>query len=261
MSCTIGGHTFLKQLKWYKSLSESKFRYEEGCFLIEGRKAINQVFLRTPQSIVEILTSEEQQDFERRYNVPCRVISEHQLHRISSVKTSQGIIAVVKIPDKTYLNELPDIIGKKILLLENLQDPGNVGTLIRTAAAFNYSGVIMSSQCADPFSSKVVQATSGSLFSIWIRKSDSYLDLIKKLKIKGFKIFAADVRGEPHVDFSIAPNHVIALGSEGSGLTQKLLDQVDICFSIPIEFTNAESLNVAISGGIVMFSGMLGKGW
>jgi RNA methyltransferase, TrmH family len=188
-------------------------------------------------------------------------VTEAQLHLISSVKTPQGVAALVKIPADSYTNVLPSAIGNRVLLLENVQDPGNVGTLIRTAAALNYSGIIMSNQCADPFSSKVVQATSGSLFSIWIRKTKDYLHIVDSLKQKNYKVLTADVHGEPHVDFSTAPNHILVLGSEGSGLTENITERTDVRFLIPIESSHAESLNVAVCGGIAMFAGAMGKGW
>ncbi len=253
--------TALRPLKWYRSLSESNFRKEEGYFLVEGIKAIDQVFSCSSKSIEEILLTKDLLERKSFGDIPCRILTNQQMQMISSVKTSQGIIALIKIPENTYSHKLPSAVGDRVLLLENLQDPGNVGTLIRTAAALNYSGIILSGQCADPYSPKVVQATSGCLFSIWIRKTAQYLSIIEILKKDNYCIFAADVHGKPHVDFSRTPKHVLVLGSEGSGLTEKMLSISDVNFSIPIKSTHAESLNVAVSGGIAMFSGMLGKGW
>jgi TrmH family RNA methyltransferase len=256
-----GVFTIVRPLKWYKSLSESKSRLDEGYFLLEGKKAIDQVFDKAPQAIEEILVTSELQDSVQKYQCPTRVLAASQLHTISSVKTSQGVAALIRIPGDSYSNVLPLTIGKRILLLEHVQDPGNVGTLIRTAAAFNYSGIILSNQCADPFSSKVVQATSGSLFSVWIRKTKDYLHMIARLKNLNYKVFTADVHGERHVDFSFASNHVLVLGSEGPGLTLDVTALADVRFAIPIESSHAESLNVAVCGGIAMFAGAMGKGW
>jgi TrmH family RNA methyltransferase len=229
--------------------------------LLEGKKAIDQVFDKAPHAIEELLVTSELQDSIEKYQRPSRVLATSQLHLISSVKTPQGVVALVKIPDSSYTDVFPLPAGNRILLLEHVQDPGNVGTLIRTAAALNYSGIILSSQCADPFSSKVVQATSGSLFSVWIRKTKDYLHMIERLKSINYKVFTADVHGEPHVDFSSAPNHVLVLGSEGSGLTPDITALANVRFAIPIESSHAESLNVAVCGGIAMFAGAMGKGW
>jgi RNA methyltransferase, TrmH family len=242
-------------------LSESKCRLDEGYFLLEGKKAIDQVFDKAPQAIEGLLVTSEIRDSVEKYQRPTRVLAASQLHLISSVKTPQGVVALVKTPGDSYTDVLPSSIGNRILLLEHVQDPGNVGTLIRTAAALNYSGIIMSNQCADPFSSKVVQATSGSLFSVWIRKTKDYLHMIERLKDVNYKIFTADVHGEPHVDFSQAPNHILVLGSEGSGLTADITALANVRFAIPIESSHAESLNVAVCGGIAMFAGAMGKGW
>lgn len=251
----------IRPLKWYKSLSESKSRLDEGYFLLEGKKAIDQAFDKAPHAIEELLVTFELQTSVQKYQIPTRVLAPSQLHLISSVKTPQGVAALVKIPDNSYTDILPPTIGNRILLLEHVQDPGNVGTLIRTAAAFNYSGIILSNQCADPFSSKVIQATSGSLFSVWIRKTKDYLHMIEQLKNLNYKVFTADVHGEPHVDFSSALSHVLVLGSEGSGLTPDITALADVRFAIPIESSHAESLNVAVCGGIAMFTGAMGKGW
>ena len=256
-----GVFTIVRPLKWYKSLSESKCRLDEGYFLLEGKKAIDQIFVKAPQAIEEILILSENLDSAEKYQRPIRVLTASQLHLISSVKTPQGIVALIKIPADSFTDILPSEIGSRILLLEHVQDPGNVGTLIRTAAALKYSGIIMSNQCSDPFSSKVVQATSGSLFSVWIRKTKDYLHIVDCLKNKNYKVFTADVHGEPHVDFSTAPNHVLVLGNEGSGLTADMTARADVRFSVPIETSSAESLNVAVCGGIVMFAGLMGAGW
>lgn len=176
------------------------------------------------------------------------------------MQTSPGCIAVVRLPEQCYSSELPLECGKSVVLLENVQDPGNVGTLIRTAAALDYSGVLLSSQCADPFSSKVVQSSAGAILSVWIRRSENYLQMAHKLKLNGFQIFAADIRGEEHVDFSKYDKQVIALGNEGSGLSEELLS-LSIPFRIPYNSGKVESLNVGISGGIAMFSAKHTRGW
>jgi len=244
----------LRPLKWYKNLSDCRCRIDEGYFLLEGKKSIDQVYKRAPDAIEELIASKEHEALASEYQLSCRILENHQLQQISSAKTPQGIIALVKIPENVYSDSLPDNCGDRILILENVQDPGNVGTLIRTAAAFSYSGIILSSQSADPFSSKVVQATSGSLFSVWIRRTADYLNMAGELKRKGHKLYIADVHGDPHVDFRCFKKQVLALGSEGSGLTKELSAMADIRFSIPIESSHAESLNVAVSGGIAMFA-------
>ncbi|NLD91505.1 MAG: RNA methyltransferase [Fibrobacter sp.] len=247
-----------RSLKWYKSLAGSAVRRDELCFLLDGRKNLDIVIAQRPELVLELLV---QKDFDtdcEKYGIPVRTLERHQIEAISPQKTPQGILALVRIPKEIYSSELPSDAGKRILLLEHIQDPGNVGTLIRTAAAFDIAGVILSDQCADPFSPKVVQSTAGSLFSVWIRRTSEYLDCIAGLRKKGYKVFSADVHGSGSVNLQ-CDNQILALGSEGRGLTSSLLGMTDVRFRIPMNSQKAESLNVAVSGGIVMYAATNGS--
>jgi TrmH family RNA methyltransferase len=135
-----------------------------------------------------------------------------------------------------------------------VQDPGNVGTLIRTAAAFDYSGIILTGKCADPFSSKCVQSAAGSILSLWIRRTDSYLYLMDELRGRGHVLVAADLRGqrEPSI-LKEQRKLVLALGNEAAGLSEMLLKRSDYRIKIPIKKSKAESLNVAACGAICMY--------
>lgn len=252
-TCIQRGDLLLRSLKWYKSLLINKHRRAEGCFLVEGFRAIEQIAAEFPESIDEIILSEKRTDWSMLKKFQVRTLSEAQLNSISPSQTPQGIIAAVHLPDKCYSSELPDNFGSKILLLEHIQDPGNVGTLIRTAAAMGYSGVLLSAQSADPFSPKAVQSSAGAILSVWIRRTESYLNVISRLKTEKFSICAADVYGQNHIDFSKVSKHVLTLGNEGAGLTSALLQLSDVRFRIPFDSSKVESLNVAISGAIAMF--------
>lgn len=242
----------LKPLKWYKGLATNKGRRESGVFLVEGDRSITQIVSSCPHAIVEIVAANEIPTAYSSY--PIRVVNESQLNSISQMKTPQGPIAVIRIPQGIYSDELPQDIGNKVLLIEDVQDPGNVGTLIRTAAAFDFSGVILSSKCADPLSPKCVQSTAGTVLSLWIRRTVSYLELIKELKSKDFTIVAADIRGGDESSIlSQADNLLLALGNEASGLSQTVLDIASHRILIPIAQEKAESLNVAACGAICMY--------
>ena len=132
----------LKPVKWYRSLDSKKGRLEAGAFIVEGDRAIRQIITSHPAEIIEILTSEDPPPVYAGY--PVRQITASQLTSICNTRTPQGTLVVVKMPVAIYSAALPPEAGNRILLLEDIQDPGNVGTLIRTAAAFGFSGVIMS---------------------------------------------------------------------------------------------------------------------
>jgi TrmH family RNA methyltransferase len=241
----------LKPLKWYRSLSEKKERLSAGAFLAEGEKTIRQISDNHPEAIIEIIATEEPSLDFRKY--PVRRVSESQFQYISSVQTPQGIAALVKLPDDVYTIRLPDKTGDKILLLEDIQDPGNTGTLIRTAAAFGFSGVILTDKCADPFSPKVVQATAGAVMSLWLRATAQYLKLVTSLREKSYRIIATELSGQDTPGSLKETKFVLALGNEAAGLSPALLDTADYRVGIPVARNKAESLNAAICGAILMY--------
>lgn len=243
--------TPLKPIKWYKELNTKKWRLQHKAFLLEGSRAISLITKNKPQEIIEILSTKPLPTSYKQF--PFRIITENQLLSISSAKTPQGIIAVVKLPEEILLSTLPDEPGSKILLLENVQDPGNVGTLIRTAAAFGYGGVILTEGCADPFSPKSIQSSAGSMLSIWVRKTADHIEMIKKLKSAGFSLLAMDLEGSKNTEALKREKIILALGNEGAGLSDKLLECADYRIKLELKQSGAESLNVAACGAICMY--------
>jgi TrmH family RNA methyltransferase len=242
----------LKPIKWYKSLAERKGRLEAGAFLVEGDRAIKQIISSSPGDIIEIVSTGELSPFYHKY--PGRLVTESQMHSICSTKTPQGIVAVVRTPPDTYSDRLPDNAGAKILLLEDVQDPGNVGTLIRTAAAFDFSGVILTEKCADPLSPKCVQSTAGTVLSLWLRRTSRYLELIEELKHNGYSLVAADLGGTEDPSVIQSQNKLLlALGNEASGLSDSVLNASEHRLRVPTVRRKVESLNVAACGAICMY--------
>ncbi len=242
----------LKPLKWYKTLATKKGRLEAGAFLVEGNRAIKQIVATHPDEIIEIIAIEKSSPVYHNYSI--RYVTDRQFRSISQIKSPQGTIAVVRLPLNTFSDYLPETVGTKILLLEDIQDPGNVGTLIRTAAAFNFSGVILSDKCADPLSRKCIQSTAGTVLSVWIRKTTHYLRLIESLKKEGYSLVAADLNGvkDPSILYS-QDKVLLVLGNEASGLSESILKTSNHRFQIPIIRQRAESLNVAACGAICMY--------
>ena len=244
--------TPLKPVSWYKKLATKKGRLEAGAFVLEGDRAIKQIIDSHPSEIIEILTVAEPLPVYRNYSV--RFLIKSQFLSICSTRTPQEIMAVVNLPVDIYSGYLPEDVGNKILLLENIQDPGNVGTLIRTAAAFGFSGVIMTENCADPLSPKCVQATAGTVLSVWLRKITHYLELARTLRKSGYTLIAADLNGvaEPSI-LTRQSKLLLALGNEAAGLSKELLEASDYRLRIPTIQEKAESLNVAACGAICMY--------
>jgi len=242
----------LRPLKWYKTLAAAKGRAESGAFLMEGDRAIRQVIASHPKSIAEILTVEELAPVYRDHQV--RYLTESQFKSICLTKTPQGPLAVIKMPGDTDSCNLPVDTGDKVLLLEDIQDPGNVGSLIRSAVAFGYSGVVMSDKCADPFSPKCVQSTAGAVLSLWIRRSALYLSIIGNLKSRGYSLIATVLTGEDSLSVLHGTSKIVlAFGNEAEGLSLPIIELSNYRCKVPIRRENIESLNVAACGAICMY--------
>jgi TrmH family RNA methyltransferase len=242
----------LKPIKWYKDLATREGRFESGAFLVEGTRAIRQVVSNHPGEVIEILFTIELPPLYQKFT--SRRVTEGQLGSICSSKTQQGTVAVVRMPRDTYSSSLPGRPGNRILLLEDIQDPGNVGTLIRTAVAFGFSGVILTEKCADPLSPKCVQSTTGTVLSLWTRRIPDYMELVKALKHDSYELVAADLEGDEAPSLLRAKKKLLlALGNEASGLSAAVLREADSRIRIPIDQDKAESLNVAACGAICMY--------
>ncbi|MFC1950790.1 TrmH family RNA methyltransferase [Chloroflexota bacterium] len=241
----------LKPLKWYKKLSGKKERLDASAFLVEGPRAVAQIMASAPGSIMEILATDDVVESYSDYNT--RLVTDSQLNSICFSQHPQGPVAVVRLPDRVYSGDIPSNTGNRLLLFEDVQDPGNVGTLIRTAAAFDYDGIIITPKCADPFSPKCVQASAGTVLSLWLRVIDDHYQVAAELKQSDYKLIAMDLAGNDDVSALTGDRQILALGNEANGLTSDLLDLADVHIKIPVNWQKAESLNVAACGAICMY--------
>lgn len=242
----------INSLKWYESLSTKKGRRETGCFMVEGVRSVEWLVQSYRSQLVELIAEE---NFSANVGMPVdRWVTSSQFKRFSQMQTPQGVAAVVRIPEQAYSDQLPAGPGEKILFLENVQDPGNVGSCIRCAAAFGFSGIVMTDQCADPFAPKCVQSSAGSLLALWYRRHVNATGMIQNLQQSGYKLVAMDLNGEPLEKATQSLSRIVlALGNEGEGLSQRILSLADIRWTIPMDRSRAESLNVAASGAIGMY--------
>lgn len=150
-------------------------------------------------------------------------------------------------------NRIPEEIGKRILVLEGVQDPGNVGTLIRSAVAFGFSGIVMDRNSADPFSPKAVHSSAGSVLAPWILRDDNLIDIISNLKSAGFKVLATDLKGKAENQLGEIEKLALVMGNEGNGISDNIRNCADILFKIPMDSRAVESLNVGAAGAVAMF--------
>ena len=219
---------------------------------MEGHNSIGQILDHAPDQLIEILSEDPAPRAYPKHLI--QVATPKQFQSISLTRSPQGILAMMRLPHDAETDHLPKKIGNKILVLEDIQDPGNVGTLIRTASAFNFSGVILSNKCADPYSPKCVQSTAGSILSVWIRRTSRYLECTERLQKTGFNFIIADLSGEADASILIGQVRLLlGLGNEAAGPSKALVRTSDARIKIPIARKKAESLNVASSGAICMY--------
>ncbi|MCL1946436.1 MAG: RNA methyltransferase [Chitinivibrionia bacterium] len=235
-------------IKYYRELLTSKGRKENSAFIVEGVRQVEQFVKSDKMKILEILSTKPL-NFETKIPVTC--INNSQLCKITESKTPNGVIAVVGIPK---LNEINEKTTKgNILLLEDIQDPGNVGTLIRSAAAFGFSTVILSRGCSDVYSPKVVRSTGGAICNLEIISKKDIFECIEILKKQKYNLIVADLSGNNKIPQNLSKNFIFALGNEGNGVSNKLKTLADFVFTIPINTSAIESLNVSAAGAIGMY--------
>lgn len=253
------GSEVLKPLSWYKSLHDSKGRCEAGAFLVEGPRAIRQIAGVSPGSVIEIVVMEGDDNVSNAFKCPVRTLTRPQFKSICISRNPSGPLAVVAMPLDSESASLPADKGDRILICEDIQDPGNIGALVRTAAALDFSGMVLSDKCADPFGPKAVQASAGTLLSLWLRRTPDFRRCIKGLVNMGFSCIAADLRGTDVLSGIRPKRFALILGNEGNGLGDESLALATHVVKIPINSRKAESLNVAASGAICMYSLTIGK--
>jgi len=234
-------------IKKIAKLSSKKARDEEGLFVAEGEHLVEMV-LSSDFEVQAIVVSESY--FEKNtidFEKEVILIPDSIFEKISDTKTPQGILAVVLVPDlKMKIN------AGNYIYCDNVQDPGNVGTIIRTADAFSFDGVIMSKGSADIYSSKVIRSSQGSVFNIKIIK-DADAEFLKGVK-ESFKLTSTALYGEcvNLKEMKVFNNHIFVIGNEGSGVSQEILEMSDEIVYIPMT-GKAESLNAGVAASILMY--------
>lgn len=241
-----------KSEQYIRSLSLKKFRQKYDNFIIEGDKMVSELLALFPGQIERIFAvpswiSRNEHSLQKAGISP-QEINERELKKISSLKTPNQILAIVRRWEPDFQ---PDqLSGHLSLYLDGIQNPGNMGTILRTADWFGIDWVICSPDSADRFSPKVVQATMGALFSVkCVRRKFEDLT-VKKLNLP---IYGAILKGENLFRTSLKSEGLIVIGNEGKGIRPEVLPFVNHPISIPAYHDNrgTESLNAAIATGII----------
>ena len=230
-----------------KKLKSKKYRDLSGTFLAEGIKNVkDSVKLHKPEMI--FVVDEKMLDF--KCDCPCYVVSEQIMKELSDTVTPQGIIGVFKI--KEFEREKT---SDKILVLNGVSDPGNVGTILRTACALGFSTVLTDSKTADIYSPKIIRSAMSAVFALNILRCECLEKEISALKNEGYKFYVSclsekscDIK-----DIGETEKCMLAVGNEANGVEESIINLADMLYIIPMEKT-IESLNVAVAAGISMYS-------
>lgn len=233
------------QISFIKSLQQKKNRKESGLFIVEGLKSISE-FIHSKYKIDTIFFTDNVMPKlgKLSQNIKLIEISTSDLSKISVLTSPQQILALVKIPDyKVITTEM--LKGSFTIALDGIQDPGNLGTIIRTIDWFGMTRLICSEDTVDVYNSKVVQATMGSLSRVHVE----YTNLDKFLHDSDVPVFGAMLDGKSVYETNFGNEGIVVLGNEGKGISAEITNQIRFPITIP-RFGAAESLNVAISASI-----------
>lgn len=229
-----------KRIKRLSKLLVKKYRDEEGMFLVEGEHLVEEAYKASV--LLEVVQTE---DYTRSFDVETTYVTYDVIKKLSNTQNPQKVIGVCKkIEEKA--------IGEKIVILEDLQDPGNLGTIIRSSVAFNVDTIVVSDNTVDIYNDKVLRSSEGMLFHINIvkRNIDTFID---ELHSNGYVVYGTKVDGGTSLK-EVTKNEKIAIvmGNEGSGVKSSTLDKCDKYIYIPMN-SECESLNVGVATSIILY--------
>ncbi|GAA0775691.1 RNA methyltransferase [Clostridium subterminale] len=247
-------------LKEIKKLKEKKYRVDNKKFIIEGFRFLEEGF-KSDFIIDKLFIKESSIDkFNEKfsfciskYDEKLFIINDNLFKSISGTENSQGVLAVLNMKEETF-------IAKEglYILVDKVQDPGNLGTIIRTAHSAGCKGVILSKDTVDLYNEKTLRSTMGSIFNIPIIH-DEDLYFTKKLIDKGYNLVCSSLQTDKNFfEVNLVDNAIIAVGNEGNGISDEVMNLATCKVKIPM-LGNTESLNVAIAASIMIYEGVRQK--
>jgi RNA methyltransferase, TrmH family len=235
------------KVKQWKKLLTKKERDKTGTFLVEGFHLVEEA-LKQGDSVLEIIVSDKT-GLPPRWDsgeIPVTIVTEEISNSLSDTEAPQGIYAVCRQV------QIENSDAKTYLLIDAVQDPGNLGTMIRTADAAGIDAVVVGKGSVDVFNSKVLRSAQGSHFHLPILRGDLN-DWVEKLQAKNISVYGTALEGaSAYTDISTEDNFALLVGNEGSGVTKELLEKTTANLYIPI-YGKSESLNVAVATGILLY--------
>ncbi|WP_346699060.1 RNA methyltransferase [Catenibacillus scindens] len=240
------------QIKHVAALqNKHRYREEQGQFVAEGIKMVSE----TPEELLERIYISETFVPDRRLTSwlegkKTETVSEKVFRGLSMTQTPQGILALVRMPRR----DVKSLLKKSaFLILESIQDPGNLGTMVRTAEGAGVDAIFMSKTCVDIYNPKVVRSTMGSLYRVPFVYVDDLHGLLEEMKKNKITLFAAHLKGEKYYyEADLSGKCAFLIGNEANGLTWETASMADTYIKIPMS-GQVESLNAAMAAGILMY--------
>lgn len=249
-------------IKFLKKLKDKKYRDQENAYIIEGAKLIKEAIQENIKIKMVVLcdgcSAENAIDSDLKYEIAkyeCICVSEKIFLGLTNVVNPQGILAVVEKNNNT--NEI-DYNDNLFLILDDLQDPGNMGTILRTADSINLKQIIVSKGSADVYNPKVVRSTMGAIFRIKVIESDDLSKTIKEMKKHKIKVAATSLQTDKSIYDINYEKTAIVIGNEANGVSDKVLETVDEKIKIPMA-GKTESLNASVATAIVLYEAVRQK--
>ncbi len=229
------------KIKWIRSLQLKKNRDEFGLFIVEGEKMVNEAIENFSDQIEFLCLTKFSSISIQNPTFEIAIATDEELKSISTLKNPNKSLVVLKIPAKRRIET------NFRIALDGIQDPGNLGTILRLADWFDVKEIICSKETVDVYNPKVVQASMGAIFRIKV----TYCDLEDYLKKSKESIFGALLEGQNIYKKSVEPKGILVLGNEGNGISDKIIPLITEPITIP-RFGQAESLNVSVATGILL---------
>lgn len=235
-------------IKRIKALQQKKFRQESGLFVAEGVKTVEEL-VGSDFNVIEVYSTENLDFFESVDANLIHTIKNKELERISGLKSPNKVLAIAEIPNIEHVIASESLV----LLLDGIKDPGNLGTIIRTAKWFGIDTIFCSEECVDIYNPKVVQSTMGALFHVKIRSED-LTNRISLLKKDSFQVIGSTMQGRSVYEHKREAKTALVIGSESHGISHSILELCDNECSVPNneKKRSVESLNAAIATSILL---------
>ncbi len=236
------------QLKLVKSLHQKKNRDQMHLFIAEGKKMVDELLESTKIEVVHVYGSGNYFG-----NKPFTKITDEEMKKISSLTSPQNILAVCRIPAET--SSVPDLLKELVLVLDDIRDPGNLGSIIRIADWFGISHIFCTSECVDAYNTKVVQASMGSIARVNIDYKN-LRNVMQECKDKQIPVYGAKLDGTNILKEHLSSTGVLIIGNESTGISPELGNYITRsikipAYNVPGKTTSAESLNAAMATAIL----------